>query len=149
MPGRRRSGESCANWLRGFAPHLRSLSGCRLVGTNLCKFMPKGESRLPRMTNKADLYHWPFLESTSQDNIPRRFSAMLSRNRIFSLYRLNRGRIGSIPSLHSYHSATAKFTIIGPKGTPTSYDTGIMVGESNESYIYTGLNLETLSGPRF
>jgi hypothetical protein len=35
-----------------------------------------------------------------------------------------------------YHSAIAKFTTIDPKGMPISYDTGIMVGERDESFVY-------------
>lgn len=61
---------------------------------------------------------------------------MLSRYRVFSLLRLDQAKIRPIPSSHSYHNATAKFTNIDPKGTPISSETGIMVGEPNESYIY-------------
>ncbi|KAF5570478.1 DOC family protein [Fusarium pseudoanthophilum] len=36
----------------------------------------------------------------------------------------------------SYHNAVAKFTTIDSKGMPITYDTGIMIGDPGESYIY-------------
>lgn len=63
-------------------------------------------------------------------------SSVLSRHWLFGLGRLGRSRVLSIPLSHSYYSATAKFTDIDPKGAPVSYDTGIMVGEPHQSYIY-------------
>ncbi|KAI5457666.1 hypothetical protein BGZ63DRAFT_416786 [Mariannaea sp. PMI_226] len=44
--------------------------------------------------------------------------------------------VGLNPWFRSYHSVIAKFTTIDPKGIPVSYETGIMIGEPNESYIY-------------
>ncbi|KAF5716029.1 hypothetical protein FMUND_6541 [Fusarium mundagurra] len=35
-----------------------------------------------------------------------------------------------------YHNAVAKFTTIDSNGVPVSYDTGIMIGEPGENYIY-------------
>lgn len=61
---------------------------------------------------------------------------MLSRYQALSPLRLSRGRIGLNPWFRSYHSAMAKFTTIDPNGLPISYETGIMVGEPQESYVY-------------
>ncbi|KFG80034.1 hypothetical protein MANI_029224 [Metarhizium anisopliae] len=44
--------------------------------------------------------------------------------------------IRSNPCSRSYHTAIAKFTTIDPKGAPVSYNTGIMIGEPEESYVY-------------
>ncbi|KAH7262579.1 hypothetical protein BKA59DRAFT_540156 [Fusarium tricinctum] len=35
-----------------------------------------------------------------------------------------------------YHSATARFTTIDPRGMPLSCDTRIMIGEPDENFIY-------------
>lgn len=35
-----------------------------------------------------------------------------------------------------YHSAVARFTTIDPRGMPISCDTGIMIGEPDENFIY-------------
>lgn len=35
-----------------------------------------------------------------------------------------------------YHSATARFTTIDPRGKPLSCDTGIMIGEPDENFVY-------------
>ncbi|UZP45266.1 hypothetical protein NXS19_013078 [Fusarium pseudograminearum] len=40
------------------------------------------------------------------------------------------------PWPRSYHSAVARFTTIDPRGAPISFNTGIMVGEPNQNYIY-------------
>lgn len=61
---------------------------------------------------------------------------MLSRCQGLNLRRLRRGKIGVNPWFRSFYSAIAKFTTIDPKGAPISYETGIMVGEPNESYVY-------------
>ncbi|KAF5570404.1 DOC family protein [Fusarium phyllophilum] len=39
-------------------------------------------------------------------------------------------------SYRLYHNAVAKFTTIDLNGIPFSYDTGIMIGEPGENYIY-------------
>ncbi|KPM46105.1 hypothetical protein AK830_g424 [Neonectria ditissima] len=61
---------------------------------------------------------------------------MLFRFHALKSIPLSRARIGYNASFRSYHGAIAKFTTIDPHGKPTSYETGIMVGEPNESYVY-------------
>lgn len=61
---------------------------------------------------------------------------MLPLQQVRMLPHLSKGIIESIPRSRSYHTATAKFTTIDAKGIPISCNTGIMVGEPEESYVY-------------
>ncbi|KAF5018678.1 hypothetical protein F66182_9324 [Fusarium sp. NRRL 66182] len=40
------------------------------------------------------------------------------------------------PWSRPYHSAVARFTTIDPRGIPVSCDTGIMIGDPHESFVY-------------
>lgn len=60
---------------------------------------------------------------------------MFPRYQTINLPRLSKG-VGPNFRFRRYHSAIAKFTTIDSKGTSVSCDTGIMVGEPGESYVY-------------
>ncbi|GAB0138173.1 hypothetical protein EsDP_00006417 [Epichloe bromicola] len=61
---------------------------------------------------------------------------MLPLEHVRILPRLSKGIKELNPWSRLYHTATAKFTTIDAKGIPISYNTGIMVGEPEESYVY-------------
>lgn len=50
--------------------------------------------------------------------------------------RLSRGHASLSRGSRLYHSAIAKFTTVGPGGIPVSHDTGGMIREPNENYVY-------------
>lgn len=61
---------------------------------------------------------------------------MFSRYQVVNLPCLTRGTIKLTPRFRSCHSAIAKFTTIDSKCLAVSHETGIKIGEPDESYMY-------------
>ncbi|KAJ3549229.1 hypothetical protein NM208_g614 [Fusarium decemcellulare] len=61
---------------------------------------------------------------------------MTSRYQALNPLRLSKHKINLNLHFRPYHSAVARFTAIDPNGVPSSKETGIMIGDPTENYVY-------------